>query len=297
MELIRLTRIGDQAPHSAFTDLCRFRNHWYCAFREASGHMRRDGQLRLLASPDGADWSAAALLAVPGGDLRDPMLSPAPDGRLLLTAALAGPRGHRTLAWRSGDGLSWDGPAAVGEADWWLWRPAWHGGMAYGVAYATAGAPGLRFYAAADGLAYRVRVAELLTEDRPSEAALLFGDDGAVLCLARCDAPGARARLGSARPPYTQWHWQSLDRGFDSPCLLALPDGSILAAGRDRRPAERTVLCRLDPAAARLDEWLTLPSGGDCGYPGLVFHGGRVWMSYYSSHEGRSCVYLARLRA
>jgi hypothetical protein len=41
---------------------------------------------------------------------------------------------------------------------------------------------------------------------------------------------------------------------------------------------------------------LTVPSGGDCSYPGLAWHDGLLWMSYYSSHEGKSSIYLARIR-
>jgi hypothetical protein len=41
---------------------------------------------------------------------------------------------------------------------------------------------------------------------------------------------------------------------------------------------------------------LTLPSSGDSSYPGFVWHDGRLFMSYYSSHEARTAIYLARIR-
>jgi hypothetical protein len=47
---------------------------------------------------------------------------------------------------------------------------------------------------------------------------------------------------------------------------------------------------------ASLAPALVLPSGGDCSYPGLAFFGGRLWVSYYSSHEGRTAIYLAIVR-
>ena len=46
---------------------------------------------------------------------------------------------------------------------------------------------------------------------------------------------------------------------------------------------------------ASLRTLLTLPSGGDTSYPGLVWHGGTLWMSYYSSHEGKTSVYVAEI--
>ena len=49
---------------------------------------------------------------------------------------------------------------------------------------------------------------------------------------------------------------------------------------------------------------LTLPGGGDCSYPGMIWHDYRgmvwhddlLWMSYYSSHEGKTSIYLAKIK-
>jgi len=43
---------------------------------------------------------------------------------------------------------------------------------------------------------------------------------------------------------------------------------------------------------------LELPSGGDNSYPGMVFNedDGLLWMSYYSGHEGKVSIYLAKIR-
>ena len=52
----------------------------------------------------------------------------------------------------------------------------------------------------------------------------------------------------------------------------------------------------LDVKTGRLTEFLKLPSGGDCSYPGLVLHEGLLWVSYYSSHEGKTSIYLAKVQ-
>ncbi|HMP58434.1 MAG TPA: hypothetical protein PKD86_03680 [Gemmatales bacterium] len=57
----------------------------------------------------------------------------------------------------------------------------------------------------------------------------------------------------------------------------------------------RTALCWLDAREGKLTEALTLPSGGDTSYAGLVWHDGRLWVSYYSSHEGKTSIYLAQV--
>ncbi len=78
--------------------------------------------------------------------------------------------------------------------------------------------------------------------------------------------------------------------------MLRLPDGRIVAAGRLHDPKTHTALCWLDPEAGTLTEFLALPSGGDTSYPGLVFTKGVLWVSYYASHEGKTSIYLAKVR-
>jgi hypothetical protein len=41
---------------------------------------------------------------------------------------------------------------------------------------------------------------------------------------------------------------------------------------------------------------VTLPSGGDTSYAGLAWQDGLLWVSYYSSHEGKTSIYLAKVK-
>ena len=54
------------------------------------------------------------------------------------------------------------------------------------------------------------------------------------------------------------------------------------------------ILFKMTPSS--LTPILELPSGGDCSYPGLVWHEGHLWVSYYSSHEGKASIYIAKVR-
>src|SRR5437868_13120886 len=153
-ELVDVRRIGDAAPHNAFTDLVRHRGHWFCTFREGQAHVSPDGAIRVLHSADGVKWESAARLTSATADLRDPKMSAAPDGRLMLLAgaALHRPAGHthESYVWFSDDGRAWGEPVRVAAPGDWLWRVTWHKGTAYGVGYATKG-KGVRLYRGADG--------------------------------------------------------------------------------------------------------------------------------------------------
>ncbi len=111
MELVEARRIWDQAPHNAFTDLARFQNRWFCAFREGKTHLSPDGALRVITSPDGGKWESAALITSPDSDLRDAKITVTPDGRLMLCGAevrlVGSKRTYQSLAWFSKDGRAW----------------------------------------------------------------------------------------------------------------------------------------------------------------------------------------------
>ena len=51
-ELLSVRRIGDRAPHNAFTDLLRANDRWYCVYREGKAHVSPDGAIRVLTSTD-----------------------------------------------------------------------------------------------------------------------------------------------------------------------------------------------------------------------------------------------------
>src|SRR5436190_452762 len=106
-ELVEVAKIWDKAPHSAFTDLVRHKDRWFCVFREGKGHVSPDGAVRVLTSADGKAWESAALLTSKTADLRDPKITVTPDGRLQLSAAAAlhdrSKHSHQTLTWFSSD--------------------------------------------------------------------------------------------------------------------------------------------------------------------------------------------------
>src|SRR5690242_16444341 len=83
--IVSIERIWDRAQHNAFTDLVAHGDHLYCTFREGTGHIPGlNGTIRVLRSADGHQWQSVALLAEQHIDLRDPKLSIAPDGRLVV---------------------------------------------------------------------------------------------------------------------------------------------------------------------------------------------------------------------
>ena len=299
-ELVELRKIWDAAPHNAFTDLVRFQGQWFCVFREGKAHVSPDGALRVIKSKDGQDWTSAALITSTNADLRDAKITVTPDHRLMLSGAGAMHQpaqfGHQSFAWFSTNGAQWSDPVKIGDPNLWLWRVTWHQKVAYSIGYDTTAEKFIRLYTSKDGRRFDPLVPRLFDEGHPNETSMIFQPDGTCLCLLRRDGNPGSGQLGAAQPPYTNWVWKDLGVKIGGPHMLRLPDGRIVAAVRLYDGAVRTSLLWLDPAAGQLTEFLKLPSGGDTSYAGLVWHEKLLWVSYYSSHEGKTSIYLAKVR-
>ena len=299
-EVLSVRKIWDAAPHNAFTDLIRFHSQWLCAFREGQGHVSADGKVRIISSKDGTRWDTWSLTEMSGVDLRDPKICLTPAGELMLTTAGARrdrkPVPHESYSWLTRDGEKWEGPFQIGDTNMWLWRATWHAGHAYSVGYETLGEKSVRLYRSKNGRKFDVLVPTLFEEGYPNETGMVFVKDGTALCLLRRDGEQPSGKLGRAKPPYTDWSWRDLGIKIGGPQLIQIPDGRLIAGVRLYDGKVRTAIAELNPTTAKLTELISLPSGGDNSYPGLVWHESTLFVSYYSSHEGKTSIYLARVK-
>jgi hypothetical protein len=314
--LVKVKPIWDGAPHSAFTDLIYWKERFICAFREGRSHVSTDGRIRILSSADGESWTPSAELNLEGFDLRDAGLSVSPGNKLMLVGGAA-PRKKDNESAPTGsfvafsdDGATWSTPTVVVPPGRWMWRVTWapassakpvgtESDKAYGVSYAAPdGRPFTALLTSEDGVHYHELVPQVCGEGYPTEATLRFGPDGTLYCLQRRDGGESEnsALLGMSKPPYTEWAWHDLKIYFGGPNFIPIPNGQWIAAGRTLTGGAKTVVALLDVEQKSLQPILQLPSGGDTSYPGLVWHDDFLWVSYYSSHEGKTKIYLAKVR-
>jgi len=298
-KIVSVERIWDRGEHNAFTDLIRFRDRWWCTFREAHDHGGSIGQVRVIVSDDGQQWTSAALLARVGIDLRDPKLSVTPAGQLMLImggSAYDEKDAYETRSPQvafSRDGRQWTQPEKLLAEDHWLWRVTWHKGKGYSVSKLGSGRDPRRImlYSTPDGTHW-----DWVTEfrglpDWPNEATIRFAEDDEMVILLRRNKT---AWIGTSAPPYREWKWTDTGHRIGGPNFIRLPNGSMWATGRRYEQQHTTILARMTRDSYQ--PVLTLPSGGDCSYAGMVWHDGLLWISYYSSHEGKTSIYLAKIK-
>lgn len=296
LSLKKVVKIWEKAPHNAFTDLIRFKGQWICVFREGKGHVSPDGRLRVIGSAEGHEWQSLAVLDHPKADLRDAKICLTPGGDLMLSGAAAwhdqGPHTHQTLAWYSDDGENWTEAQAIGEPDLWLWRTNWDGDLGLGIGYKTRGERFVRLYQTGDGRRFEVKQARLFEDGYANESSIVF-DDEVAYCLLRRDGEASSAQWGKAKRPFLDWQWTDMGVRLGGPHMVKMRSGRIYAVVRLYDGGARTSVCRIEKPTGKLIEVLPLPSGGDTSYAGIVDFQGQLWISYYSSHENKTAIYLA----
>ena len=237
-------------------------------------------------------------MAEEGVDLRDPKLSETPDGRLLLLSGGSlcdNDWEYLTRSPRvsfSADGHTWTPPERCLAEDHWLWRVTWQGDIGYSLSKLGEGSNPRR------GILYKTTdarnwewVTEFILPDNiwtASETTLRIMPDEEMIALIRPDW------IGRSRPPYTDWSFTRIETGLGGPNFIRVPDGTLWACSRGQHDGERgTVIARMTPTS--YETVARLPSGGDCSYPGMVWHDDLLWISYYSTHEEKTNIYLARV--
>ncbi len=312
-ELISIQKIYDKGGHQAFTDLIRFKNLFFCCFREAQDHVGSDGSIRIMISSTGSNWVDYATISEKGTDLRDPKLEMTPDGKqlyLICGGSIYGGtkelKGRRPRYSTTTDGKVWTPPQKLLAEGDWLWRTTVNQAEKkfYGVSYNTYPSTGgpksepewsLKSYSSTDGSVWQLS-SIMKVPNQPNETTMRFLKDGSALALVRREGADKHGYIGSAAAPYREWKWNPLPNVVQGQNFIELPDGSLIAASRGlgKTPGAHTVLYKMTPTS--LEPVLELPSGGDCSYPGLLWHENHLWVSYYSSHEGKASIYIAKVK-
>lgn len=310
--LVSVNKIWDHAPHNALTDLIRFNDTWFCIFRESDSHAEgKDGILRLLSSHDSLEWKTAAVFSQDRVDLRDPKLSITPLGKLMLLAGgtiLNELNEYVSMQSRvafSDDGIHWSPLTPILEKHEWLWRVTWHQGKGYGASYSRSDPKDkykewkIKLFETSNGIDFTLLTVWDIT-GYPNETTLRTLKSGEMVALVRREKRGDdNCFIGTSLPPYTSWHWQPTRHHVGGPNFIVLPHDNMWVAGRlsintPYISFEKTFVGTLELNS--IHPQLILPSHGDCSYPGMVYHEGMLWISYYSSHEGnRAAIYLARI--
>ena len=307
-----VSKIWDFAPHNAFTDLIKYQGKYFCTFREGTGHIPAndgtgDGAIRVLVSPNGNKWESAALITKEGFDLRDPKLSITPDGRLMVliggsvynNGQLMSQAPYASFMDKNAKKFSDPQPIMIDSSIEsnrnWLWRVTWDKKTGYGVVYQFDQNTDWRVFLmkTTDCIHYSV-VSQLDVSGKPNESTVEMLKNNTMRIIVRCES--ANGYLGYSKKDYTKWVWNDLGIRLGGPNIITLPNGKTIIGSRSFRESKAyTSLFGLDKMGNAV-QLLELPSGNDTSYPGLIVVNDELWVSYYSGHDGKTSVYLAKVK-
>ncbi len=302
--------------HNAFTDLIYWKDAYYICFRKGEHHLSMDGVIRVMRSDDMKTWEPCGQIRTHGDD-RDPHFAATKD-RLFVyfgvwdlqfgRGARLPDRGSvRSHAAYSTDGKTWSDVHGLFEPGWWLWRVRHHKGTFYSLAYtAKRPRPAMRetlLLRSDDGLEWE-RVSLVTNERMCGEADLRFNDDGSMWIVSRTgDEAGDAARFDSD-PSLMQWTRRDMGTLIHAPAIANWKHRFFIA-GRGRTDGEyNTQLWEIKDAS--VTPLLTVPSGGDTSYPGLLPDKDAdpdgppaFYLTWYSQHEDNdkyiSNIFAARI--
>jgi hypothetical protein len=303
-----VAKIYDTKEYSAFTDLIRFGDAFYCSFRVGNNHAGgEDGKVRIIRSQNGDHWETVALLDKPGLDLRDPKLSITPDGRIMVIIGGSVYDGKTRLDMRpqvsfsDHSGSSFSSPIEVhikpesGRKNSWIWRVTWNEGTGYGTRVQIKSQNSWSVYIdkTTDGSHFE-EVSQLDVDGLPNESTIRFDDKGKMYVMVRREGGDKMGILAKSKPPYTNWIYEKLDFQLGGPNFLFL-DKKRLVMGTRKYKNERKTQILITDLDGNVKKTFVLPSGGDTSYPGMLIFNDQLWVSYYSSHEEGSNIYLTKI--
>lgn len=307
---VTVKKIWDNGKHNAFTSLIKFKDAYYCSFREGETHIfdssgKAEGKVRILKSIDGKNWKSVAYFGKDNYDLRDPKLSITPDHRLMVTIGGSiyegwNLTGRNPMVVFSDDGECFSDLIPVkihdnaGNGKDWIWRVTWHKNIGYTAMYSmTADREAyLTLLSTKDGINYKF-VSKLEVPNFPNEATIRFDSDDKMYIMVRRDIIGC---WGKSNYPYVNWEWKDMDIRLGGPDFIFLDDNTTIMGTRSHYTSIPKTVLLTGKGTEKFEEVYVLPSGGDNSYTGFQIAEDELWVSYYSTHETKnSSIYIAKM--
>ena len=292
-----VTKIFTNGQHNAFTALIGFKGAYYLAFRTAPSHAYGEADIVLLRSADTRTWTEARRFNILPDD-RDPQFIIVGERLLMFVHSLQGPK-LQVYVVSTTDGEKWSEPQPVGETTFSLWKPFAHEGKYHATSYKKAeGKEGgkireVRLVESADGIDWK-KVSTIRAGNWESETTV-FPDGGGQLTGFLRTKYRTEGDIIESSPPYAEWKQRPAGTHFSGHCVHRIDGVTYLLSRSMDESGKNEGTAIYTYADGKLSPYSRLPSGGECSYPEVVVVGDEMVISYYSSHEGTTDIYLARV--
>lgn len=291
---LEVRKVFTNSKHNAFTAMRRFKGDLYLAFRAGDAHNSPEADVLVLKSKDGKEWTEAKRVNVARDD-RDPQMVATDKSLFLYIPAMNGAVLETWLT-RTDDGMNWSEPVKVYEPQFILWKPNLYNGVFYAAAHKkdeTSGGKGreVHLVKSADGVQWE-KVSTIRGGNWESETTLLIEANGHATAFLRQKYGSPQAQVLESDPPHVEWKARDAGVPHFSGHSVHTFQGTTYLLTRLRKGKEFGSII-YTYADGKLTPYCELPAGGDCAYLEAVEDGNNMLVSYYSTHEGTTDIYLA----
>ncbi len=309
-ETTDIKRIWDRGGHNAYTDINFLKGKLFVVLREANAEKPENnsdhGIIRILTSLDGEFWESLTTLQVPNIDLREPTLSITPKNRLMLLMKGVQYEGDETkqiatyVSMSDPNGTRFSDPepleleAPLQSSFSYLGRMTWYDKTGYSVFTKLNEGSTNEVYLVKNEKKTDLEVVTKLDIDgNPNQGVVRFlGGAEMMIMLETDDNTGL---MGTSKAPFSEWSWEKLDIPLEGMNFEIIPINKVLLGATNTTENGNTCVLYQGKKNEAFTESFQLPSGGDTGHMGMFAIAGFVWLSYHSSHEGKTSVYYARI--
>ena len=295
-ELVKPTSVEKlvaNGKHNAFTALVKWKDQYWLAFRQADAHNSKTGDLVVMRSSDGRKWEEAKRVDILPDD-RDPQFVATADKLFLYDPALKGSELTSFVTYTE-DGQKWSEPVAVYEPRYIMWKPVVHNGKFFAAVHLKSRdgkERDVHLVTSPDGIKWE-KISLIRGGNWESETTIFFEDDGQITAFLRQKYGSPRSSLLTSKPPYKEWSATPGNITFGGHSIHTFNGVNYFFSRASK--GKESVAMIYTYADSKLTPYCELPSGGDCSYAEAVQIRDEMLVSYYSSHEGDTNIYLARV--
>jgi len=286
--------IVSDGKHNAFTAMVHWKDRYWLSFRKATAHNSRDGDLVLLESDDAETWTELKRFDLLPDD-RDPQMLATSDRLFLYANSMEGAKLDGLVLYTD-DGTTWSRPQLAYEHRYIMWKPVAQGDRFYATAHLKSRdgkARHVHMITSGDGIAWE-KVGLIRGGNWESETTLYFPSPDRAIAFLRQKYGSPKASILMAAAPFTEWTARPAGVAIlAGHCVYTFEGVTYLLSRSVDGKQTGTMIYTFDED--ELHPYCVLPSGGDCSYPAAVRIGDTMLVSYYSSHEGSTNIYLARV--
>ncbi|MDZ4405128.1 exo-alpha-sialidase [Prosthecobacter sp.] len=299
---IKAVATAGEGEHCGFPVMKRWKDQIWLGYRRATGHTGK-GDTFILRSKDGETWTQAHKIDI-GSDDRNCQFLATSRRLFVYTGMVTKPQASdfQTYVTYTDDGEIWSTPQPCLEPHFNLWKPFEHNGTLWANSHlkADSGSDGpkrmSRLMRSSAGVKWE-QVSIVRQGNWESETTFIFGENEHLYALLRQKYGSSTGFILESDPPYQTWTERKTGVHFSGHSTVEFHGVRYVFSrhyGQQSRPSTMVYIWN-DGQLTPYAQTPLNPTKGDCSYCEAVDMGADMLITFYSSHEGKTNIYTARL--